>query len=347
MLFDNFQRTEDRFPRRSEQWFDYLNISAKPDIASTREILETWVARYPEKDRVDLIGRLRSDNINHHSAFYEMLLHEVFFQRSCILAPHPNAPNSSYHPDFLVKTKNGDGFYLEAIVARDESKAELAIKNRMNVVYDLLNEIELPNYYLKIICPFPPNVSPSVNKIKAFLKKVLEEVNQSPEKVQPGKKWIFKDGDYEIPFGLIPRSKPGKNAIGITSERTRSGFGDHLRFVMQAIISKAQKYGRLDLPYVIAVNPFPWPIDLQELEKRINDEIWKRFGQTVSALLVSEGVTYWNFYRDAKIHIYPSPALNRDSLPIEFLKLDSSEVREVLRLSKGWPDLHNTLKETE
>ena len=61
---------------------------------------------------------------------------------------HPDVPNGLKHPDFLACSPRGDDFYLEAVLANEASDEKVAEKARMNVVYDTIDRIESPNFFV-------------------------------------------------------------------------------------------------------------------------------------------------------------------------------------------------------
>lgn len=80
-IFDSRERTSKEAGSSSIPQFAYLNSSARPEAGRVREALEDFITRFPEAHRGALIARLRSElDEVHHSAFFELALHELLLR---------------------------------------------------------------------------------------------------------------------------------------------------------------------------------------------------------------------------------------------------------------------------
>ncbi len=157
LLFDVGDRTRHDPARYSEAHFVFLNRSAWPEASRVRDQLERWFGRYPTtadnpaRERRDLRGRFRSPtDVVHTSAFFELLLHELLVGLGCGVVVHPSVPGSARRPDFRVTPPAGNPFYLEAVLATGESETAAAARARLNSVYDVLNALECPNFFISV-----------------------------------------------------------------------------------------------------------------------------------------------------------------------------------------------------
>lgn len=246
-LFDDIERTEDGPARYAEPRFAYWNRSARTDIGLVRALMEEWFARYPSDDAPELRARIRGDDQSFHSATFELLLHELLRRLGCSLKVHPDVPNSTKHPEFLVADPDGSAWYLEAIVASGQSKEEATVMRLKNDVYDALNDIDSPNDFLNIEIVTGSRTPLPTSKLKRFVRDRLG--SEGP--------WRFVEGEWDVAIEPMPKSNelrgvPGVRPLGIqyiplhqvkTAEAIR-----------EAVRTKAKRYGDLDLPYVIAVN---------------------------------------------------------------------------------------------
>jgi len=119
-LYDDKVRTDETPAGRSESAYDFYNRSAGELVSKVRAAHELWFGRYPEEHKADLRGRfVKDDDVQHYSALFELVLHELFLKLECEVVIHPDLNNGTgKRPDFLVRHSTGD-FYLEAVVVPD------------------------------------------------------------------------------------------------------------------------------------------------------------------------------------------------------------------------------------
>jgi hypothetical protein len=266
-LFDDIVREYEGRAMYAEPSFAYLNRSARPAAERIRQTLETWFSHYPSEGQTDLCGRFRSDVDQHHySAFFELLLHESLLRMGCRVEIHPNIAEdeTTKRPDFLVESPHGHRFYIEAVLATGESAEEAAARARMDVVYDAINRLDSPGFFVGMDISGAPDTPPSARHIRAFLKARLDALD--PDEVSEHLKlggiraiphWRYEHEGWRIDFHPIPKSpkmrgKSGVRPIGMRSFEAK--FVDSSTPIRDAIVAKAGRYGDLELPYVIAVN---------------------------------------------------------------------------------------------
>jgi hypothetical protein len=270
LLFDNVQRQFKGPAGHVEPHFTYLNRSGRPDVASIRERLEVWFSRYPKDDQTEMRARFRSKkDPHHHAAFFELFLHELLLGLGCQVTVHPTAARSERRPDFLVKSRSGDGFYLEAVVATGESEQAAAQRARVGVVYDALDRMTSPNFFIGVQVRGALKTAPPAKNIRAYIEKRLARLD--PDEIAErhaaaGRlplRWNFEHGGWRITFMPIPKSRSGRGKPGVRPIGAMFGQSRYVApevAVRDAILGKAGRYGDLDgLPYVIAVNALTWP----------------------------------------------------------------------------------------
>lgn len=80
-----------------------------------RHFIEKWFQRLPEKEKADIYSRLRSlndKNLDHQSAFWELLLHQFSIEEGWAVTKNPIVENG-LTPDFYIQTKENFELYLE------------------------------------------------------------------------------------------------------------------------------------------------------------------------------------------------------------------------------------------
>lgn len=262
-LFDEIGRTESRPKNERESIYSYYNSSARGPIAALRGVLQQWFDSYPTDAQGDLRARFRSPiDSQHRSAFWELYLHELFRRMGYALESHPRVKDSSNHPDYLVSEGGEPRFYLEAIVAGLPSQEDAGAEARLAEVFDLINKLESPKYFLELEYRGVPNTQPPVRKLRQDLEAWLGSLDPNPIDE------AFKGGDSDVLprfewshdgltlfFRPLPKHSASIDArpIGITM-----AYEGHMlttdEDIRDAVEKKAKKYGELSLPLVVAVN---------------------------------------------------------------------------------------------
>lgn len=220
-VFSDPPRIDEEPAAYAEPEFTYLDQSARPEVERIRNVLEAWFSRYPEAGRADLRSRLRSTSDHQHrSAFFELLLHELLSRLRCRVTLHPNPPTGTNRcPDFLVVPERGDPFYLEAVVATDESAAERAAQARMNAVYDVLGRLDSPHFFIGIRLRGTPATPPPASKIRSFLFGRLAPSWAAPwMHISPGRRRCGR----RARIGAIVAPRPWRQCTALTAGRRRS-----------------------------------------------------------------------------------------------------------------------------
>ncbi len=336
-LFDEIERTYAGPARYSQPKFDYLNRSARRQVEAIRNVMEQWFAEYPARDQPDLRGRIRSpDNRQHIAAFFELYVYVLFRRLEFGVERHTSTVGRMTRPDFKLM-RAADAAFLEATLAAPSDR-EVAAANRENRVYDVLDQMDSPNFFVGLEVVGEPQTDLPAARMRAFLTRELGKLD--PDGVaaafdrggqQAVPRWRFKHGEWEVEFSPIPKSpeargKPGVRPLGYRMfgpEYVNSWEG-----IVGALRSKATRYGELDLPYVVAVNvidDFADDVDIVEAlfgqeEVLIRGAVGQGFqteyrrrpnglwaGPTgpvhtgVSAILAVENFTYWDIARTAPV----------------------------------------------
>lgn len=233
----------------AEPHFRYWNRSARKDIGIVRAVLEEWFARYPAEHAAELRSRIRGDDISFNAGVFELLLHETLLRLGCSLEIHPTVPNSTRRPEFRVTEPDGATWYLEAVVASGESKEEATVRTLKNRIYDALNEVDCPDYFINIEIEHAEKNQLPVSRLKAFVRQQLDAKAPTP--------WRFESGQWVIEFGLMPRGARSRGRTGVRPlgiQFIPMHVIKSAEAIREAIRAKAKRYGSMDAPFIIAVN---------------------------------------------------------------------------------------------
>ena len=118
-LFSVRERTDPRPSREGETRFEFLDRVAGPFWDRLRSLLEGWFAEYPATESLDLAQRFRSDDDQHDAAWWELYLHRVLTATGHRLTPHPEVPNTTKRPDFLVEEAGTNQLRMLEILPRE------------------------------------------------------------------------------------------------------------------------------------------------------------------------------------------------------------------------------------
>ncbi|MGH9633646.1 MAG: hypothetical protein ACRD72_02300 [Candidatus Angelobacter sp.] len=177
-LFDLGVRTDTRFKGHSESEFAYLNQSARPSVLALHTLLEDWFQHFPNASQADLRSRFRSPDDNQHAgAFFELYVHELLRKLEHEITVHPGLSGVSTHPDFLVRRSDGCQFFLEATLAGIPKKPEQGASARIAQVYDVLNRLDSPDFFLHVRVNGSPSSPPPAAKLRTDVGKWLRTLD--------------------------------------------------------------------------------------------------------------------------------------------------------------------------
>jgi hypothetical protein len=259
-LFDDKERTEIRPSKGNENSFDYFNNSGRLDIITIREIMENWFRIYPDSEKNEIRKRFKAD---FSPAFYELGMYSYFKNMNYDIAIHPTVPNTSKRPDFLI-SNNTNEFYVEIKEIRMTSDADKLKERRLNTLIDSMNLIDNTYFMLCIeSINFKTGHQPSGKKvikhfdnlIKSFdpdlYRKVLEK-----DGFRKMPMLEYEDEDVRIRIKLMPKLPHlrGKRGRAIASYGVYSKIGGDEEMIKSALQTKANRYGKLDRPFLICLN---------------------------------------------------------------------------------------------
>ncbi|UBM61366.1 hypothetical protein LA303_08000 [Candidatus Sulfidibacterium hydrothermale] len=260
ILFEKKNRTHLEPALHNENLYDYYDRSARKDVSKVRDVLNEWFECYPETEKHELKSRFKK---TFSSAFYELFIFSLFKNQGFAIIIHPKVPSSNKRPDFLLK-KDDIEFYLEAKEARDKTIKQEAHQRRINQIYDSLNKIKSPNFFLRIEKLILKNErQPSTKKIISSIESELKKID--PDKVTEliqnfgfdGSPRIqIEDINLKLVVSLIPKDPEyrDKGGMPIGAYPFEVYWGGAEDSIKNSFSKKAKRYGKLDKPYIICIN---------------------------------------------------------------------------------------------
>ncbi len=264
-LFDTEVESIGVRPKRYlEPTFEYYNRSDRKNIQQIKSVLERWFAAYPEDGRSDLRSRFRSKiESQHQASFFELFVHEVLTQLGYRIELHPDV-QSTNHPDFLASPEKGDQFLVEVTTTQD-SEQEVAAQKRIDQVYDTLNRLRSPDFFIAILDSGSPGSSVPGARVRTDLERWLNglswpEVTKAWEKsdgFDAAPRYEWKHDGWEVTFRAIPKSKENRGSadlrpIGLTMPTNMKMLAADEE--IKSAIKRKDRYGKPKLPFVLVIN---------------------------------------------------------------------------------------------
>lgn len=262
MLFADRHRT-DASPRGyDEPLAAFLERVAGPYWDRVRQVLESWLGRVGEDEaRNDLAGRLLdSDRRQHRSAFWELYLHESFLRGGWQVVTHPELGTGA-RPDFQLH-RNGGSVLVEAFVVSETSDADRAEENRCDQAVAVLERLRHERFMLSVSfdavgpVPLAKSVLPELRTWLDGLdwSAVRSALDAGQTEVLPTRSLTWSG--WQIEFQAWPRSG---EAIEDGRDETVAAVASGAAFVVGTtaalrarLEAKASRYGRHDLPFLLA-----------------------------------------------------------------------------------------------
>jgi hypothetical protein len=263
-LFDMCERSYTGYKLPNESSCAFLNRSALLKFERTRDLLENWFLEYPPAQQVKLGTDFRSDRDTQHlGAFFELYCYTLLRQQGFIVNVEQVVDTTVNRPiDFLVQSGEFTTFYLEATVATDANTI-LANQRKIWELIDTLNSLNEPFFQIGMEVEEESSQNLSLSQIRSGIHAWLETLE--PDKVTMQKEnleyedhphWTWERDGWSITFFAIPRSSencgmPGETVLYHSWDARRISAQNAL---LKALESKADRYGSLQLPYIIAVD---------------------------------------------------------------------------------------------
>lgn len=272
-LFDRQSIKEITVSNRPKTDYSILATATETEFIAIRNYLEDWYSRFPITGRNDLKARFKSPRkISFHSAFFELFLHELLIKLNAKVTLHKETEtNKTTLPDFYVVDSISNESYVEATVVTGKSKNRQAEEERLKQLLINLNKmIFSTDFGLAVESQGYPRESISAKRIAAKINKNIELLDKDlireiflNKDFEELPKWRFDANGCVLIFEPIPmiQSRKGSASQGPIHIHTGSvEFVDHHSPLRKAITKKANRYGKLSYPFVVAINCLE-PID--------------------------------------------------------------------------------------
>jgi hypothetical protein len=261
-IFPENLDNSDRTPINGESQAAYLRASGRAEARKVRKALDDLLSIYPESDREQLVTRIRSDDdVAHTSAVFELTICGILVaQGFSIEAVEPNLETKASRPDFLVRSPQGQRFYLEATLATGETDTDRRTRRRFEAAIGSLDSVQSNDFWLDVTPRGNPNQPIRLRQLRTKVERWLGTLNyEAVRSAWPdGELPILEheESGFSVELKPIPRNdRSSPRSGGAIGVQMGAGWSRSPGQVLKgSILGKAKQYGSVDLPLVIAVN---------------------------------------------------------------------------------------------
>ncbi len=264
-LFSTEERTHLDHMRHTESEYEFLDRSAREPVAKIRDVLDGWYQHLPVAARASIRNRFGSGDLGHHrGALMELYLHEATRRLGLEIDIDIGAEDRERRrPDFLLG-EAGPGFFLEATAVLGASVVgDEAAAARVAAFKEAVERVEAPDWFIGLDVDEVGERTPGRRRVSEPIARWLGGLDPDVESARlesstaedPATLALSFDGwrvdCMAFPVSAEHRGEPGHRVLGSHTE----GVGplDDATPLRRKLKTKARHYGRLDLPFVIAV----------------------------------------------------------------------------------------------
>jgi len=263
-LFDGFERSSLDWAQEGESYYSYLNRTGREAFCRIRRILDAWFLDYPINARHELRSRFVSeDNSTHSGAFFELYIHALFIAQDFVIEVHPSVKDTDKSPDFLIVNAQGQRAIVECKVI-DPDECGGKSDRRLDFLANKLARVHSPDFFLWVDIISEGESTPSAKTIAEKAAYFLDSlcwddvIKYNSNSFQDFPAIDIVDGRWTFRCIALPKKR---DARGKENVRTLGHLGKieavnvpSRENLVKAITRKAARYGKLDVPYLIAVN---------------------------------------------------------------------------------------------
>lgn len=265
-VFSEGKRTDSRSLLRNESQYQFLDRSNRPEAFRVRQKVEEWLSRCPQDHMTQLAARLSSnDDELFSSAAFELILHELIVGSGHeILEVEPEVPDTNKRPDYLVRSKCGQAFYVEAVNVTGETPSTRAAQKRRDSAIDVIYSVRSEWHMLDV---YPKGMPSQPIRLKALRKSLEDWIGRLEKGRADAPPFVWQDAGFCVVINPRNRNRrqteADETSVAMEMGEGKSGIlGDGIR---EALKKKASKYGKLPHPLVVAVNDLTFFAGLDDL----------------------------------------------------------------------------------
>lgn len=265
-IYDDQDRMDLTPQRNGENSFAYFNRAGGSLWRHSRALHQEWADRLSDREYGEVRAALRADDAQARSAFLELYLHECLVRGGYEVVVHPELGHTSHRPDFLA-SRDSARVFIEAI-APGTSRAERAAASRMGTLLAALDEVGDGNFFLMTTSITSATNSAPARSLRDRIRKWLAHLDPDAVDADDLPARTFEQDGWSVTVEAVPikRDKRGNvgRSIGIYAHSEAQFIDDGAKLVA-ALESKANRYGHLDAPFVVAVGTTSFDEDDEDI----------------------------------------------------------------------------------
>jgi hypothetical protein len=277
-IFSRLVRTDSSPMTEAEGEHAFLNRVAGEYWDDVRDLMEEWLARYPNHKAPELARRLQADSRGFWGAYLELFLHQFFSQSGASVDVEPEL--SGRRPDFRVSI-DGMSLLVEA-KALYEPEKDTKRNRRTALVIDRLRKVQSADFIVSLHDLVQGSQQPSSTQMAADLDQWLsqliwEELRATIQRSSAGlPTTTLENRGWMVTVRAIPRAEdkriPGPLVIAPPMQgrvaRDYAAIKDDLE-------QKATKYRSSGEPIVLAFMNTRWTAGLGEAALALYGAAWE------------------------------------------------------------------------
>jgi len=216
-------------------------------VAAREEFL-SWLSEVPEPHNIDLDRRLKSQlNHPHFSARLELFSHHHFVSNDWNATIHPDLPDTSNHPDFLMEAQ-GDRFLIECKSVFDQ----IEVAQQDQRLHQLAEQVSKKLGVTILLHPLEdlPQSLPAT-RIRQEIESRVQVISEVQEIDIVGE---HRGERFSLRAVTLPEAPIGEPAGGVEGLMSPVQIINNSQRLREQLQEKASKYGELQSPFMIAVS---------------------------------------------------------------------------------------------
>lgn len=295
----------------------FLDRIAGPYWDQVRDVINDWCSHLPMELQGGISSRLLDRNVdaNVYSALWELYLHESLLGSGCAVEIEPAAGTRGGKPDFLV-SRGGDQFIVEAIWTAeridDPRHGRLAAQLRDAIEKSL----ESTDFVLSMVIDTADRTLPSQKGLKAELSRWLSDLDRDQVAArgshQRAPRYTWREAGWSVTFSAILRRRGSRSGRLIAIYPGVSLFRIDGSPVLDAVKKKGARYGKLGLPYIVAVGVAGAFVEHDDIQASLYGSTIDRTDKGAGPSFAWAADGYWKPGRDDE-HLQVSGVLTVDN----------------------------------
>jgi hypothetical protein len=224
-----------------------LTVRDDPPLIAARQEFQSWLTEVSEPWQSRWRGRLESKLDHPHlSVRLELYLHHYFKSQGWAIDIEPGMSRSSNTPDFRV-IRGADTILVEARAILDEQTIAQETQ-RLNQIADNLRDKLSRDVIIEPLSDLPPSLP--TKRIKSQIEQRVK--TQADEVVEFDFSDVHQGSPFTLRIVILPRGSSTKRG-GVGGRVSGVHVLNTGKRIRDALEEKADKYGSIDMPFIIAV----------------------------------------------------------------------------------------------